>query len=185
MYHRLKFNWINHLYTSFYSLLFILQLNLWAAYLRLVSRTQYGHIFMDNFLFFHSHVIGHYHLSCYINIGANKKGKLSCKENASFVILIEQHNSSTNPFCILSCLSAYFSRKCECTLSSILIGCRTRQMASRVYILSLFLEICQGKHSNQKFTSFYPTTHTKPNIGYCLFQAIRSTSYLMKHFTRY
>ena len=51
-------------------------------------------------------------------------------------------------FCMRSCLSAYFSRRWEWTLSSMRIGCRTKHMARRVYILSLFLEICHTIENN-------------------------------------
>lgn len=47
----------------------------------------------------------------------------------------------TYPFCILNILSWNFSLSCEWTLSSILIGWRTRQMANKVYILSFILVI--------------------------------------------
>ena len=52
-----------------------------------------------------------------------------------------QWTVDTYPFCILSILSWNFSLSWEWTLSSILMGWRTRQMASRVYILSFILVI--------------------------------------------
>lgn len=64
-----------------------------------------------------------------------------------------------------SCLSAYFSRRCEWTLSSMRMGCSTRHMASRVYILSLFLEICHT-YNAKHFHHNRMTPTLKPQLTY-------------------
>jgi len=46
------------------------------------------------------------------------------------VSIITERDVLTNPFCIFNILSAYFSRRWEYIVSSMQIGCKTRQMAN-------------------------------------------------------
>ena len=65
----------------------------------------------------------------------------------------------TYPLDMRSIFSANFSLSCEWTLSSILMGWRTRQMASSVYILSFVFVIWTTMFSGIKIIVLKPPVH--------------------------